>query len=92
MKHEQITAALNKAGHTWGTASEAIGKTKTTLISVSQRKTTSRPVARALSLLIEIPVEEVFPDKPDYHGKGKKKRSDIVDSARAKLKKAGLAA
>jgi hypothetical protein len=93
MTHEEISRALSEAGLSWRAAGAAIGRTGTMLIRVSQRDAVSRPVARALSVLIDLPVEEVFPDVPAYHGEDPSVcRKRRISDARAKLKKAGLAA
>jgi hypothetical protein len=93
MTHEEITKALSEAGLSWRSAGAAIGRTGTMLSRVSQRDAVSRPVARALAVLIDRPVEEVFPDVPSYHGEDPKASRDRrISDARAKLKKAGLAA
>lgn len=93
MNHEQITEALSATGHSWGTAAESIGRTKTMLIRVSKRDATSRPVARALAVLLNRSTEEVFPDMPAYHGEDPKKaRARLIEEGKAKLKRAGVAA
>lgn len=93
MTHEEITKALSEAGFSWRAAGKAVGRTGTMLIRVSQRDAVSRPVALALSMLINSPVEEVFPDVPDYHGEDPKVALERkIAEAREKLKKAGLAA
>lgn len=90
MNYKQIHNALKDKGLSWLAAAEAIGCTYQHLLNICARRAQSLRVAKAISVLIETPVEEVFPDVPRYQEDRKAERKMRVDDARARLVEAGL--
>lgn len=68
MQHEEIKQAINAKGLTIKIVAQALGKSPMAITNVMRRRLKSRPIAVALSKIIERPVEVVFPDQPKYHG------------------------
>jgi hypothetical protein len=90
MNYEEIKSALDERGYNVSAAAEVLGKSRTMLTLVAQRKETSRKVAVALAVLIDRPIEEVFPDVPAYHEDPKAERKRKVAEGRKKLLAAGI--
>lgn len=67
MDSRNILEALQAKGINFSIVAEAIGVSTNMVSSVASRKATSRRVAKAISKAIDLPIEQVFPDKPDYH-------------------------
>ena len=90
MTYEEIKQELDKQGYNISTAAEVLGKSRTMLTLVAKRKETSRKVAIALAVLIDRTIEEVFPDKPEYHEDPLAKRQKKIAAGREKLAAAGI--
>lgn len=67
MDTKQIKAALEEKDCNFSILAEAIGKTYSAVYGVCQRKIDSAAIATLIAKAIETPVEDVFPDKPQYH-------------------------
>lgn len=67
MDSRAILSSLKSAGINFSIVAEAIGVSTNMVSSVAARKATSRRVARAIARAIDKPIEQVFPDKPEYH-------------------------
>lgn len=90
MTHDDIKAALAEKGYSLSAASEAMGRSYLQLYNTTNRKTKSRYVARSLAVLLDMPIEEIFPDCPEYSEKKVNKSQKAIDAGRAKLIEAGL--
>jgi lambda repressor-like predicted transcriptional regulator len=67
MDTKQIKAALEAKDCSIPILAKAINKSYSAVYSVCQRKMDSSAIAVFIAKAIEKPVEEVFPDKPQYH-------------------------
>ena len=92
MTYSEIHKALKDNGLTWGAASEAIGCTPVHLMNVCSRRADGARVAKAVSVIIDAEVADVFPDKPRYSEDRGKIKAECISAAKEKLKTAGLEA
>lgn len=92
MKYKQIHKALKDKGLSWAAVGKALGCSYQHVMNVSARRADSERVAKAVALLIEKDVSEVFPDKPQYWSESKAdQKKSRVEKAKALLEEAGLA-
>lgn len=66
MDRNQIQKELNALGYNLSIVAEAIEKSPSLVSKVIARKAKSRFVAEALCKILQKPIEEVFPDIPEY--------------------------
>ncbi|WP_178860761.1 helix-turn-helix domain-containing protein [Thiomicrorhabdus cannonii] len=91
MNHEEIKSALAERGYTLSAACEAMGRSYVQFYNVTNRSSKSFYIANSIAVLIDKPVEEVFPDIPQYaDGNRPNKNQNMIDAGKAKLKEAGL--
>lgn len=90
MKYEHIHKALKDNGLSWTAVAKALDCSYQHVMNVCARRSESVRVAKAVSLLIEKDVSEVFPDVPSYQSDVKKQNQQTVEKARQKLVQAGL--
>jgi hypothetical protein len=90
MNYKQIHKCLKDVGLSWVAAGEVIGCTHQHVMNVCARRVESERIAKAVSVLIEKSVSEVFPDVPRYQENRKAERKSRLDEARARLSEAGL--
>lgn len=67
MDSRDILSSLKSVGINFSIVAEAIGVSTNMVSSVAARKSTSRRVAHAIARAIDKPIEQIFPDKPEYH-------------------------
>jgi hypothetical protein len=91
MNYSEIHAALKAKEWNWPICAKAIGCSTSHLMNVASRRAESKAVAKALSVLIEKEVSEVFPDIPRYQEDMRAKRESKLAEAKARLAEAGLA-
>ena len=65
--HSRIKARLHDAGSSFSEISREINRSVTTVITVSQGKCTSRPVAEAIASKLKTSPEKLWPQR---YGKG----------------------
>lgn len=92
MTYEEIHKELREKGFTWARATEAMGCSVTHLMNTCSGRVESARIAKAVAVLIDKDVIDVFPGKPQYAEDKAAKNKAIVLEAKAKLKAAGLAA
>ncbi|WP_321276957.1 helix-turn-helix domain-containing protein [Thiomicrorhabdus indica] len=91
MKHEEIKSALAQRGYTLAAACETMDRSYVQFYNVTHRLAKSAYIAKAIAVLIDKTVEEVFPDVPQYHAHQQlPKDQKLIDSGKAKLIEAGL--
>lgn len=91
MNHEEIKRALTDKGLTFAALARAAGMLPQSLTICSARKGLSRPAALVIAAGLEMPVEKVFPDKPQYQCPSSKEKKDKANGlAREALNKAGI--
>lgn len=92
MNYKQIHKALEDKGLSWTAVGTALGCSYQHVMNVSARRADSKRVAKAVALLIEKDVSDVFPDKPQYANESKaEQKKSKVEQAKARLEEAGLA-
>ena len=87
MNHEQIKKALHEQGLSFAALAAATGRSYQSLTIVSQGKAKSRPSALIIASAIGKPVEEVFPNNPEY---ARPDKTNNVAKAKEILIAAGL--
>lgn len=88
MNYESIHVALKRKGLNWCVAATAMECTPAMVMNVCARRTTSRKIAKGLSALTGIPINELFPDQPQYEQHSPSEaRASRVERARLLLKK-----
>jgi len=92
MKYSQIHQALKDEGFSWVSVAEALGCSGQHVMNVCSRRVESPRIGKAVALLIDKDVAEVFPDKPRYTEDKKADRKAKISDAKARLIEAGLAA
>ena len=91
MDHNEIKTALRSRGYTLAAACEAMNRSYVQFYNVTTRKAKSAYVAQAIALLLELPVEDVFPEMDGTSTVVKiTKNADLIALAREKLIEAGL--
>lgn len=90
MTHDQIKKALADKGYSLSAAANAMDRSYLQLYTTTTRKGKSRYVANALAILLDKPVSELFPDRPEYGEAKVNTAQKAIDKGRAKLVDAGL--
>lgn len=91
MNHDEIKKALNDAGLSFTSLAEATGRNPQNFSAVSRRKVLSRPAAMIIAAALQKPIEQVFPDIPQYAQPSKtSQRKEGIDKAKQLIKAAGL--
>lgn len=71
MDHNEIKAAIYEKGYTLAMVAECINKRPSHVSSIIHRRNTSSVIANAIAKVLDLPVEQVFPDVPAYRCKAK---------------------
>lgn len=66
MNSTQRNTALKERGYSAVLIAQAMDRNKTTVSSVISGKGISKPIAQAVALILELPLEEVFEDIQQY--------------------------
>ncbi len=66
MDRDQIRMELGKLGYDFSMLAEAIDKSPSLISKVASRQAKSRFVAEAMVKILGKPMQEVFPDVPEY--------------------------
>ncbi|MCU7842163.1 MAG: helix-turn-helix domain-containing protein [Candidatus Thiodiazotropha sp. (ex Troendleina suluensis)] len=83
MNGDQILHLLKAIGLNFTDIAQALGVTPQHVGQVAHRKGDSIRIAKALSIALNRPVEEVFPDRPQYHcHPDPAKRQQLLDAVR----------
>ncbi|MEA1989011.1 helix-turn-helix domain-containing protein [Thiomicrorhabdus sp. Kp2] len=91
MNHDEIKSALAERGYTLAAACEVMGRSYIQFYNVTNRAAKSFYIANSIAVLIDKPVEKVFPDIPQYSDENRPNKSQkLIDDGKAKLKEAGL--
>lgn len=90
MEHQNIKAALAVKGYSLKAAAQAMDRSYLQLYNTTKRKAKSKYVAKAISILLDKEVAEVFPDCPEYYENLTEKQNQKIHDGREKLIKAGL--
>ncbi|MCU7934142.1 MAG: hypothetical protein KZQ99_04585 [Candidatus Thiodiazotropha sp. (ex Dulcina madagascariensis)] len=79
----EILQHLNRRGISFTDIANALKITPAAVSQVAHRKSDSKRIARALCIALNKPMEEVFPDRPQYHyHPNPKKRQQLLDAVR----------
>ncbi|MGE4501946.1 MAG: helix-turn-helix domain-containing protein [Thiomicrospira sp.] len=86
MNHKEIKKALNDRGYSLAAACEAMGRSYVQFYNVTNRKQKSAYIAKAIAVLIELPVETVFPEMAgDDHQSKIYKSQQVIANGKAKI-------
>lgn len=86
MDYSEIYEALKAKDFNWPICADAIGCSSSHVMNVAARRGESKTVAKKLAAIIGKPVQEVFPDKPNYHEDKTAKRDAKVSDVKALIK------
>lgn len=91
MNHNEIKKALRDAGLSFTSLAAATGRNPQNFSAVSKRDVKSRPTAMIIAAALEKPIEDVFPDIPQYAEPSREQKAkESVDKAKQLIKAAGL--
>ncbi|MEW8494262.1 MAG: helix-turn-helix domain-containing protein [Candidatus Thiodiazotropha taylori] len=83
MNGNQILLCLKKAGISFTDIAKIQSVTPQAVSAVAHRKGDSGPIARAIATALGKPIEDVFPDRPQYHYcPDPKRRKALLDAVR----------
>ncbi|MEW8049282.1 MAG: helix-turn-helix domain-containing protein [Candidatus Thiodiazotropha sp.] len=83
MNGSQILQELKSYGITFTDIANALGVRASTVSLVANRKSDSKRIAKAFSIALNKPVEDIFPDRPQYYRHSDpKKRKQLLDAVR----------
>lgn len=88
MSPKQIKTALALRGYSVTLVAQALYKTPGLISKVVNKKATSRPIAEAIAKLIDVPLEEAFPEvcETSRAKANELKRNEKLEEIRSKLK------
>ncbi|PIP98521.1 MAG: hypothetical protein COW76_20380 [Shewanella sp. CG18_big_fil_WC_8_21_14_2_50_42_11] len=94
MTGEEIRKALNEKDLSFAAIGRALGHSTGTAVSrICHRQATGRITARFIADALDLPIEEVFPEKPEYSDDPKRLKKTQAEAAlREKAEAAGLVA